>query len=207
MGNPTTIYLVRHGDVENPQQVYYGRLSGFPLSELGRRQAAAAGRALHDRPIAAIFASPQLRAQETARAIQDALPKPPPFHTEPLVDEVHSPFDGVTQDEMDCRNWDFYAEAPAGFEQPPDVLARVRLFMQRARRDFAGCEIVAVSHADPIVFYWMWVLAIPLQPENRRLLDQHGLQDDYPARASISTFRFETDDPGERPQYRYERPY
>lgn len=207
MARPTTIHLVRHGDVENPQHIYYGRLPGFPLSEEGQEQAAAAGRMLRDRSITAIFASPQLRAQETARVIQDTLPRPVPFHTEPLVDEVRSPFDGQTQADMDRRNWNFYDEAPADFEQPADVLARVKQFVQRVRNDFASTEIVAVSHADPIVFYWMWVLGIPLRPENRRLLDQHGLADDYPAKASISTFRFETEGPDERPHYRYRRPY
>lgn len=203
----TTIHLVRHGDVENPQHVYYGRLPGFPLSEQGRDQAAAAGRVLRERPIVAIFASPQLRAQETARIIQNVLPDPAPFHTEPLVDEVRSPFDGASQVDMDRRNWNFYDEAPAGFEQPADVLARVKRFVQRTRQDFAGCEVVTVSHADPIVFYWMWLMDIPLRPENRRLLDRHGLDDDYPAKASISTFRFETEDWNERPQYGYRRPY
>lgn len=204
---PTTIHLVRHGAVDNPQQVYYGRLPGFPLSDEGREQAAAAGRILRDRPIVAIFASPQLRAQETARIIQDTLPHPLPFHTEPLVDEVLTPFDGVSQAELDRRNWNFYDEVLSGFEQPADVLDRVTRFVQRTRNDFAGCEVVAVSHADPIVFYWMWVLNIPLHPQNRRQLDRHGLDDDYPAKASISTFRFETEDGNERPRYNYRRPY
>lgn len=207
MDQPTTIYLVRHGDVENPQRLYYGRLAGFPLNEQGREQAAEAGRTLSNRPITAIYASPQLRAQQTARIIQASFEQPPLFTTETLIDEVRSAFDGATQDEMARRNWNFYSGAREGFEQPSDVLARVKAFVQRVRDEHGGQEVVAVSHADPIVFYWMWVLDIPLLPENRRLLDQYGLRDDYPAKASISMFRFETPMSDERPDYRYVRPY
>ena len=62
----TQIHFVRHGEVHNPQKIYYGRLPGFPLSEEGRRQAQAAAHALRARPLAAIFSSPMQRARETA---------------------------------------------------------------------------------------------------------------------------------------------
>ena len=32
-----TLYLVRHGEVHNPDAVIYGHLPGFGLSECGRR--------------------------------------------------------------------------------------------------------------------------------------------------------------------------
>ncbi len=34
-----TLHLVRHGEVENPKGVIYGRLPGYRLSERGQRQA------------------------------------------------------------------------------------------------------------------------------------------------------------------------
>lgn len=207
MARATTIYLVRHGDVENPDQLYYGRLPGFPLSDEGRRQGLAAGEYLRTRAITAIYASPQTRAQETARIIHAALDGKPHLFDEPALNEIYSQYDGATQDEMDRRQWNFYAEAGAQYEQPQDVLARVRRFVQRVRIDHEGEEVVAVSHADPIVFYWMWVLDIELKVENRRILDRYGLADDYPAKASISCFRFRGDDGDERPEYRYIRPY
>ena len=37
----SVVHLLRHGEVFNPGRVLYGRLPGFNLSELGRRQAAA----------------------------------------------------------------------------------------------------------------------------------------------------------------------
>lgn len=207
MAQATTVHLVRHGDVENPDKVYYGRLPGFPLSDEGRRQAKAAGQHLSPGTIRAVYASPQLRAQQTARIIHDELELSNGVHTEPLLNEVKSQYDGAAHSEMEQRAWNFYAEAAQGFEQPADVLSRMQAFLQTARRRHEGQEIVAVSHADPIVFVWMWVLGIPLEPENRRVLEEYGLVDDYPARASISTFRFESQEADERPAYRYVRPY
>ncbi len=35
----TTVHVMRHGQVENPGGVLYGRLPGYGLSELGQRMA------------------------------------------------------------------------------------------------------------------------------------------------------------------------
>ena len=34
----TTIYLLRHGEVHNPEGIIYGRLPGYRLNEVGRGQ-------------------------------------------------------------------------------------------------------------------------------------------------------------------------
>ncbi|MEM8862270.1 MAG: phosphoglycerate mutase family protein, partial [Chloroflexota bacterium] len=39
----TTISFVRHGEVYNPNKIFYGRLPRFGLSDLGCEQAIAAG--------------------------------------------------------------------------------------------------------------------------------------------------------------------
>lgn len=64
-----TLHLVRHGKVENPAGVIYGRLPGYNLSELGIKQAEAAAAHLEGRPIGTVWASPLERAQETAEII------------------------------------------------------------------------------------------------------------------------------------------
>jgi broad specificity phosphatase PhoE len=51
---PTLVHLVRHGVVENPRRVVYGRTPGWHLSAEGRAQADAAARRLAGRPIAAV---------------------------------------------------------------------------------------------------------------------------------------------------------
>ena len=60
------VHLVRHGEVDNPDRVLYGRLDGFGLSELGHRMADAAAASLDGRPITALVASPLQRTQESA---------------------------------------------------------------------------------------------------------------------------------------------
>ena len=39
MTERTTVHLLRHGEVENPEGVLYGRLPDFHLSDLGREMA------------------------------------------------------------------------------------------------------------------------------------------------------------------------
>lgn len=56
----TTIHLMRHGEVYNPDKVLYGRKPGFRLSSLGQEMASAAANAFvageHD--LALVVASP-----------------------------------------------------------------------------------------------------------------------------------------------------
>jgi len=66
------LYLVRHGATENnianPPRLQ-GRKSNLALSPKGREQAADAARHLAVHPLAAVYASPLVRAVETAQAI------------------------------------------------------------------------------------------------------------------------------------------
>lgn len=211
MTTPTHITFVRHGQVYNPQRVVYGRLPGFPLSELGEWQAQAAAEALRDVPLAAIFSSPLLRAQQTARillaeraAISGA---DVPLYTSDLLNEVRFFFEGQPMATMASRNWDLYTGVDPAFDQPPDVVARTREFLAQVRREYAGQHVVAVSHGDVIAFTALWAFGVELIPANKHTLDAHGLADDYPAPASLLTFTYATD-ADERPTtVTYRRPY
>lgn len=55
---------MRHGQVENPQGVLYGRLPGFGLSELGHRMAIRLAEYFADTPLGHLRCSPLLRAQQ-----------------------------------------------------------------------------------------------------------------------------------------------
>ena len=72
MSHRTIVHLLRHGEVHNPEQVLYGRLPDFHLSDLGREMAERAAEALAGRDIAVVTASPLERAQETAAPIAAA---------------------------------------------------------------------------------------------------------------------------------------
>ena len=69
MSPSTTVHLLRHGEVHNPDGVLYGRLPDFHLSERGQLMAQRAAAALANRDIAVVTASPLDRAQETAAPI------------------------------------------------------------------------------------------------------------------------------------------
>src|ERR1700758_5384497 len=63
------VHLVRHGEVDNPGGVLYGRLPGFYLSEAGLLVAKAAADFLAGRDITAVRSSPLERALQTAEPI------------------------------------------------------------------------------------------------------------------------------------------
>jgi broad specificity phosphatase PhoE len=61
-----TVHLVRHGEVDNPRGVLYGRIPGYHLSEAGRLMAKAAADFLAGRDVTVLRSSPLERALETA---------------------------------------------------------------------------------------------------------------------------------------------
>ncbi|HEX8860763.1 MAG TPA: histidine phosphatase family protein, partial [Actinomycetes bacterium] len=89
----TTIHLVRHGHVENPDRVLYGRLPGFNLSTRGRAQAELLARYFESVPLKRVVASPLERAQQTAAAI--AAPHGLPVGADDRLIEASSMFEGV----------------------------------------------------------------------------------------------------------------
>ncbi len=187
----TTISLVRHGLVENPRRVYYGRLPGFALAAEGREQAAAAGLYLAGEDVAAIYHSPMERATETAAIVGAGLARPAPLAECPLLNEIHSADDGRPVDEMKELDWNFYRAVSPPYETPADVLARVVRFFDFARQNHPGQHIVGVSHADPIAFAVMWGCGLPPSADERKRLEGCGIPEGYPAPASVSTFTFD----------------
>ena len=65
----TTVHLLRHGEVHNPERLLYGRLPGYHLSELGRQMAEMAAEHLADHDVVHVVSSPLERAQETAAPV------------------------------------------------------------------------------------------------------------------------------------------
>ncbi|MDR3578087.1 MAG: phosphoglycerate mutase family protein [Anaerolineaceae bacterium] len=194
----TTIVLIRHGEVENPYGIFYGRLPRFGLSVHGRRQAAAAAQALTSCAAAplAIFCSPMLRTRQTAQMIASRIPGEG-RHVAKLLNEVYSPYDGCPMAELQSRDWEIYEGIPANYEQPADVLARILKFVAGARRSFPGGRVLAVTHGDLIYFMTLWAAG--------RLVTGKKEQTFYPAPASISSFVFDGND-SDKPEYSYYQP-
>ncbi|MGD9099050.1 MAG: histidine phosphatase family protein [Anaerolineae bacterium] len=199
MTNPTQIHLIRHGHVHNPQAIYYGRLPGFSLSDKGRRQAQAAARTLRDKPLAALFSSPLLRATQTAiiLAQQHGLS----LQITELVNEVYTPFDGQPSSELEQHGWDLYTGTEPPYEQPMDILARAQQFMTNVRQQYAGQHVAAVTHSDLIAFAILWALGQPISPKHKRKLNQNHL-----VPGSITTFIFQTTAQDDVPRVEFTKP-
>jgi broad specificity phosphatase PhoE len=151
-----TIHLVRHGDVENPKGVIYGRLPGYNLSERGLRQAEETGRYLSDRAVGAIWASPLERAQETAGAIV-AFHPPLEVVTDHRLIESETTLEGVGKTLWafirSPRNWWRVRNpwAPSWGESFGKIRARMVDAMVDAVESAGGGEVVVVSHQTPVL--------------------------------------------------------
>lgn len=212
MPAPLTIHLIRHGEVHNPEAILYGRLPGYYLSETGREQAIAAGKALAERDILHIYCSPMERTQETAKLIVKQRKIPIDITVDERLIEVHSPYDGTAHDELAAINFDLYTDAEEPHEQPRDIRKRLITFLNEMRQTHANKQIAAVTHGDIVVSAFMFAMK---QEENdigrtriqANRIQSLGLPEIYPATASISTLVYASDDPNEVPNYSYLRPY
>ncbi|WP_344792058.1 histidine phosphatase family protein [Gryllotalpicola daejeonensis] len=160
------VHLVRHGEVYNPDHVLYGRLPEFHLSPLGRRmaQAAADELAARERPVAALIASPLVRAQESAAPISAALGLD--IRTEPRIIEPRNHFEGKVMEKAvkNPINWPWLVNPlrPSWGEAYRSIVARMTEAMTDAfalpplSEDEPG-DVVMVSHQLPI---WVTHLAI-----------------------------------------------
>jgi broad specificity phosphatase PhoE len=202
---PTRIHLIRHGEVYNPDRLLYGRLPGFGLSTDGRRQARAAGLLLNGSPLDGLYCSPLLRARQTGREILRSVNQTR-LHISTLINEVCTAYEGHPGAEVDALGGDVYTGAAACFEQPADVVARTRRFIERLRRRHPGGRVAAVTHGDIITFMVLWAKGAALTPENKNRLARSGFPAAYPAHASITTLTYLTGDPAERPRIDYVRP-
>jgi broad specificity phosphatase PhoE len=151
----TTVHVMRHGEVYNPEGILYGRLDGYHLSDRGKAQAQKVADALAGRDIVLVVASPLLRAQETATPIAEALGLPIETDDD-LIESLNifegqrvSPGDGALRDP---RNWRFLWNPmrPSWGEAYVDIATRMRAAVERARIKADGHEAVCVSHQLPV---------------------------------------------------------
>ncbi|MEK7160436.1 MAG: histidine phosphatase family protein [Patescibacteria group bacterium] len=154
------IFLVRHGQVENPKKIVYGYLP-FPLNKTGQTQAKRAGLSLKNKKIAAIFASPQKRCQQTATIIKKTIGGKIKIITSRDLRESgfgHAT-EGWTVEEYDRQHHKehlIYTRTP-GKSKVGETLAnmarRVQKIIQTAIKKYPGQNLVFVSHRDPILAF------------------------------------------------------
>ena len=170
-----TVHLLRHGEVFNPERILYGRLPGFHLSELGKRQAALAADFLAARPIGYLVSSPLQRAEETAAPLAAATGLA--VGTDERLTEASNALEGrrVAGGKglfTDPANWRHLRNPfrPSWGEPYAQVAARVLAAAHAARRRIAGSgrEAVCVTHQLPIVVARRRVEGRPLFHDPRR---------------------------------------
>jgi broad specificity phosphatase PhoE len=183
----TTVHLLRHGEVHNPEGVLYGRLPGFQLSDLGQEMAQRAAKAVAGRDITVVTASPLERAQETAAPIADVFDLP--IGTDPNLVEAGNAFegtrvgvgDGILKQPKAWRHlWN--PMRPSWGEPYSQIAARMREAVRTARDQARGHEALLVSHQLPI-----WVTR--LDAEARSFV--HDPRKRQCNLASLSSFTFE----------------
>ncbi|MGW8381002.1 histidine phosphatase family protein [Streptomyces sp. ODS28] len=149
---------MRHGEVENPEGILYGRLPGYHLSDLGRRMADRVAEHLAERDVTRVVASPLERAQETASPIAKAHGLD--IGTDGRLIEADNVFQGQTFGVGDGAlrrpaNWRHLVNPfkPSWGEPYVHQVVRMRGALDAAKDAARGHEAVLVSHQLPI-----WVL-------------------------------------------------
>jgi broad specificity phosphatase PhoE len=189
MAEITVVHLLRHGEVHNPNHVLYGRLPGYHLSANGRMMAAAAADYFDARPVAAVFASPLERAQETAQPVADRLGLQ--ITTDDRLIESANVLEGKSVSlaslAVNPLNWKYLWNpfTPSWGEPYTQVVTRVRQVIDRARETARGQEAVCVSHQLPI-----WVSR--LDAEHKRLW--HNPNTRQCALGSVTSLTFDGDE-------------
>jgi broad specificity phosphatase PhoE len=182
----TLVHLVRHGEVHNPERILYGRLPGYRLSERGSAMAELAAEHLAPRDVRLVWASPLLRAQQTATPI--AAVHELPIESDDRLIESGNHFEGQRMGHGDAkftdpRNWRWFVNPlrPSWGEPYKDQVARVVAAVHEARAAAEGHEAVLVLHQLPI---WL----------TRRSAEGRPLAHDPRKRqcrlCSITSFRF-----------------
>jgi broad specificity phosphatase PhoE len=145
---------VRHGEVENPDGVLYGRIEGFGLSARGHRMAELAAESLAGPDIRAVIASPLQRTRESAA------PWVSRFALDLDVDdrliEPTNAFEGINMRRDLPRRPDLWRHlrnprTPSWGEPFLSVQARMMAAIADHWEQVDGGEVVLVSHQMPIV--------------------------------------------------------
>lgn len=185
----TVIHLLRHGEVDNPQGVLYGRLPDYHLSDLGRQMAERVAKTLTGRDLTYIVSSPLERAQETAQPSAEAFGLA--IITDDRVIEALNAFEGQRFGVGDGSlrrpsAWRYLYNPfrPSWGEPYKDVVVRMLAAMHDVREAASGHEALIVSHQLPV-----WIVRSFI--EGRRLF--HDPRKRECSLASLTSFTYTGD--------------
>ena len=170
------IHLVRHGEVDNPNKVLYGRLPNFALTALGRQMAEASAIELASSSanITRLISSPLLRTLQSARPISEQLNLS--VSTENLIIEPTNIFEGKkvglpTVMANPAYLLKLYNPLKPSWGEPyRQIVKRMTEALRRTWDETASGEVVMVSHQLPIWALHLAAAGKPLwhDPRSRR---------------------------------------
>lgn len=156
MSESAMMYLIRHGATAQNEQrpvILQGHGINGPLSERGEQQAREVADFMASRPLVAVYASPMLRAQQTAQAIAECHGLP--LRTLADLHEVNvGQWEGKSWPEIMHSERDAYDRFVAdptypyrGGESLQNVLDRVESQFQLLLEQHAGESFAVVAHS------------------------------------------------------------
>ncbi len=183
----STVHVLRHGEVHNPESILYGRQPGWRLSERGIAMAQAVADWSANLSLGSIHASPLERAQQTAAPIA-AKHKLEIKSDDRLIEAANifegKPFgvgDGVLRKPSAWRHlWNPWR--PSWGEPYKEQIARMQAAIEAARIAAGGKDALVVSHQLPI-----WILRSSI--EGRPML--HDPRKRQCSLASVTSFHFD----------------
>jgi len=157
---PTLVLLVRHGQTPTTGKVLPGRAPGLHLADAGQQQAATVAERIaalqgDKRKVAAVYASPLERTQETAAPIAKALGLRV-RRNRGLLEADFGDWTGAELKKLyKLPEWRTVQRNPSGFRFPggesfTEMQSRICGTIAKLRGAHPGETVVAVSHADPI---------------------------------------------------------
>jgi broad specificity phosphatase PhoE len=185
----STVHVVRHGEVENPNKILYGRQPGWRLSKRGQEMAEVIGDWSKNLDLGALHVSPLQRAQETAAPI--ARVHSLDIHTDERLIEAANIFEGkafelgsgVLRHPKSWRHL-YNPWKPSWGEPYEEQISRMLAAIFDANKAAQGKDAIVVSHQLPI-----WILRSAI--EGRRLL--HDPRKRECTLASVTSVHFDND--------------
>ena len=183
----TTVHVARHGEVENPKKILYGRQPGWRLSDRGQQMAETLGEWSKPLNIGALHVSPLQRAQETAAPIARAHGLE--ITTDERLIEAGNVFEGksfelgsgVLKHPASWRHL-YNPWKPSWGEPYEEQINRMLAAIFAARKAANGKDAIVVSHQLPI-----WILRSAI--EGRSLL--HDPRKRICSLASVTSIHFD----------------
>jgi broad specificity phosphatase PhoE len=183
----TTVHVARHGEVENPEKILYGRQPGWRLSTRGQQMAETLGEWSKSINLGALHVSPLQRAQETAAPIARA--HGIEITTDERLIEAANIFEGksfelgsgVLKHPSSWRHL-YNPWKPSWGEPYEEQINRMLAAVFAARKAANGKDAIVVSHQLPI-----WILRSAI--EGRSLL--HDPRKRICTLASVTSIHFD----------------